>query len=125
MFEGGLAREERTGNVTRRVFLFGAAAATVGAVTWRYSGSRRVVVKAAAEHRPVNVAIVEFSAAGARQGVASVPRIIKSDQQWRAQLGRGVYEIARARYGICVQRRVLGFRGEGIVSLRVLRDGAF
>jgi peptide-methionine (R)-S-oxide reductase len=97
MFEGGLAREERTGHVTRRVFLFGAAAATVVAVAWRYSGSRRVVVKAAADHRPVNVAIVEFSAAGARQGVASVPRIIKSDQQWRAQLGRGVYEIARGR----------------------------
>src|SRR3984885_6876127 len=97
MFEGGLAREERTGNVTRRVFLFGAAAATVGAVTWRYSGSRRVVVKAAAEHRPVKVAIVEFSAAGARQGVASVPRIIKRDQQWRGRVGGGGFEIGGAR----------------------------
>src|ERR1700683_2747014 len=97
MFEGGLAREQRTGNVTRRVFLFGAAAATAGAVAWRYSGSRRMLANAATDHRPVNVAIAEFSAAGARHGVASVPRIIKSDDQWRAQLGRGVYEIARER----------------------------
>jgi len=97
MFEGGLAREERTGNVTRRVFLFGAAAAMAGAVAWRCSGSRRALVKPAVDNRPRNVAIVEFSGAGARQGVASVPRIIKSDDQWRAQLGRGVYEVTRER----------------------------
>jgi len=97
MFEGGLAREERTGNATRRVFLFGAVAAIVGAVAWRYAGLRRALVKAAADRRPGNVAIVEFSGAGARQRVVSVPRIIKSDDQWRAQLGRGVYEIARER----------------------------
>lgn len=97
MFEGGLAREERTGNQTRRVFLFGAAAAIVGAVAWRYAASRHALAKAASDGRPVNVAIVEFSGAGARQRVVSVPRITKSDDQWRAQLGRGVYEIARER----------------------------
>jgi peptide-methionine (R)-S-oxide reductase len=95
MFDGGLPRDEAAGNVTRRVFLFGAAAAALGAVAWRYSGSRRAVVKAATDNRPPTVAIVEFSAAGVRQGVSSVPRIIKSDDEWRAQLGRGVYEIAR------------------------------
>jgi peptide-methionine (R)-S-oxide reductase len=95
MFDGGLPGDEAAGNVTRRVFLFGAAAAILGALVWRYSGSRRVVVKAAADNRPVNVAIVEFSGTGERQGVSSVPRIIKRDDEWRAQLGRGVYEIAR------------------------------
>jgi peptide-methionine (R)-S-oxide reductase len=95
MFDGGLPRDEAAGNVTRRVFLLGAAAAILGAVVWRYPGSRRVVVKSAADNRPVNVAIVEFSGAGARQEVYSVPRIVKSDDEWRAKLGRGVYEIAR------------------------------
>jgi peptide-methionine (R)-S-oxide reductase len=95
MFDGGLPRDRAAGNVTRRVFLFGAAAATLGAVAWRYSGSRRAVVKAAPDNRPVNVAIAEFSGAGERQGVSSVPRIVKSDDEWRAHLGRGVYEIAR------------------------------
>jgi peptide-methionine (R)-S-oxide reductase len=95
MFEGGLPRDEAAGNVGRRVFLFGAAAAIVGVVAWHYSGSRRAVVKAAPDNRPANVAIVEFSGAGARQGVSSVPRIIRSDDEWRAQLGRGAYEIAR------------------------------
>jgi peptide-methionine (R)-S-oxide reductase len=97
MFEGGVASQERTGNMTRRVFLFGAAAATAGAVAWRCSGSRRALMAPTVDNRPRNVAIVEFSGAGARQGVASVPRIIKSDDQWRAQLGRGVYEVTRER----------------------------
>src|SRR6202050_5608699 len=106
MFEGGLAREQRTGNVTRRVFLFGAAAATAGAVAWRYSGSRRMVANAATDHRPVNVAIAEFSAAGARHGVASVPRIIKSDEQWGGAVGGGGFYIWRGGGPRCV------FRGE-------------
>jgi peptide-methionine (R)-S-oxide reductase len=97
MFEGGVASQERTGNMTRRVFLFGAAAATAGAVAWRCSGSRRALMAPTVDKGPRNVAIVEFSGAGARQGVASVPRIIKSDDQWRAQLGRGVYEVTRER----------------------------
>ena len=100
MFDGGLPRDEAAGNVTRRVFLLGAAAAILGAVVWRYSGSRHAVVKAAADNRPVNVAIVEFSGAGARQEVYSVPRIVKSDDEWRAKLGRGVYEIARDRKSV-------------------------
>jgi peptide-methionine (R)-S-oxide reductase len=97
MFEGGVASQEGTGNMTRRVFLFGAAAAMAGAVAWRCSGSRRALMAPTVDKRPRNVAIVEFSGAGARQGVASVPRIIKSDDQWRAQLGRGVYEVTRER----------------------------
>jgi peptide-methionine (R)-S-oxide reductase len=95
MFDGELPRQEATGKVTRRVFLFGAVAAILGAVAWRYELYERTAVKAAPDNRPANVAIVEFSGAGARQGVTTVPRIIKSDDEWRAQLGRSVYEIAR------------------------------
>jgi peptide-methionine (R)-S-oxide reductase len=95
MFDDGAAKGEDTPNVTRRVFLFGAVSAIVGAVAWRYAESRRWAVKAAPDNRPAMVSIVEFSGAGARQGVSSVSRIIKSDDEWRTQLGRGVYEIAR------------------------------
>jgi peptide-methionine (R)-S-oxide reductase len=95
MFEGGLPRDGAVGDVTRRVFLFGAGAAIMGAVVWRCSGSRRRAANAAPDNRPADVAIVEFSGAGVRQGVSSVPRIIKRDDDWGTQLGRGVYEIAR------------------------------
>jgi len=95
MLDGELPREEGMGSATRRVFLFGAVAAIVGAVAWRYEESQRAAVKAAPDNRPALVSIVEFSSAGVRQGLTQVPRIVKTDQEWRAQLGRGVYEIAR------------------------------
>jgi peptide-methionine (R)-S-oxide reductase len=95
MFNDGVAKDEETGSATRRVLLFGAAAAIVGAVAWRYEESQRAAVKAAPDNRPATVVIVEFSSAGARQRLAQVPRISKSDDEWRAQLGRSVYEIAR------------------------------
>jgi peptide-methionine (R)-S-oxide reductase len=95
MFDGELPREEGMGSATRRVFLFGAVAAIVGAVAWRHGESRRAAVKAAPDNRPALVSIVEFSNAGAREGLTQVPRIVETDEQWRAQLGRSVYEIAR------------------------------
>jgi peptide-methionine (R)-S-oxide reductase len=95
MFDTGEARGDGTRDVTRRMFLFGAGAAIFGAVAWRYTESRRVAVIAAPDNRPATVAIVEFSSAGARQGLARVPRVSKTDDEWRAQLGRSVYEIAR------------------------------
>ncbi len=95
MFDTGSKKDEGPGIVTRRVFLFGAAAGILGALVWRYAESERLAVKAAPDTRPANVSIVEFSSTGAKQGVVQVPRIVKSDDEWRAQLGRGVYEIAR------------------------------
>jgi peptide-methionine (R)-S-oxide reductase len=95
MFDGELPREEGMGSATRRVFLFGAAAVIVGAVAWRYEESQRAAVKAAPDNRPALVSIVQFSSAGARQGLTQVPRVVKTDEEWRAQLGRSVYEIAR------------------------------
>jgi peptide-methionine (R)-S-oxide reductase len=95
MFEGGVEKDDGTRKVTRRVFVFGAAAAIFGAVAWRYEQFERAVVKAAPDNRPAIVSIVEFSDAGARQGVMQVSKVIKSDDEWRAKLGRGVFEIAR------------------------------
>jgi peptide-methionine (R)-S-oxide reductase len=95
MLADGLARVEGARSVTRRVFLFGTVAAILGMVVWRYQESQRAAVKAAPDDRPAKVSIVEFSSAGARQGLTLVPRMIKTDEEWRVQLGRSVYEIAR------------------------------
>ncbi len=98
MFDSGAPRVEESSKATRRVFLFGAAAGILRVVVWRYEESLRIAVKAAPDNQPAPVsfvAIMEFSGAGAKQGLVQVPRIIKSDDEWRAQLGRGVYEIAR------------------------------
>lgn len=41
------------------------------------------------------VKIVKFSDAGAREGVVEVPRIVKSDAEWRKQLSPLAYEVTR------------------------------
>jgi peptide-methionine (R)-S-oxide reductase len=95
MLDGELPRDSGAPNVTRPVFLFGAGATLLGALAWRHEESQLAAIKAAADNRPPTVSVVGFSSAGTRLSLAQVPRIIKSDDEWRAQRGRGVYEIAR------------------------------
>ena len=44
-----------------------------------------------------DVEIVEFSDDGRRTGVARVPKVVKSDAEWRRQLSPASFEIARRR----------------------------
>lgn len=45
--------------------------------------------------KPEDVTIVEFSDSGERQGEARVPKIVKSESEWRQQLSANAFEIAR------------------------------
>ncbi|MFZ3214530.1 MAG: peptide-methionine (R)-S-oxide reductase MsrB [Candidatus Acidiferrales bacterium] len=95
MFDDGSPQVEGGRGVTRRVFLFASCAGILGALAWRYGESQRMAVKAAPKGPPEIVSIAEFSKAGSREALMRVPKIVKSDEEWRAQMGRGVYEIAR------------------------------
>jgi peptide-methionine (R)-S-oxide reductase len=44
---------------------------------------------------PDEVVIVDFNDAGVRQGKAKVPKVVKSDAEWRSQLSAISYEITR------------------------------
>jgi peptide-methionine (R)-S-oxide reductase len=44
---------------------------------------------------PDEVVIVDFNDAGVRQGTAKVPKVVKSDAEWRSQLSAISYEITR------------------------------
>src|SRR5262245_12093534 len=44
---------------------------------------------------PKIVSIVDFTAAGVRLGVTEVPQILKSDREWRRQLGYMAYRVTR------------------------------
>ena len=41
------------------------------------------------------VSVTEFSDAGKQLGLVSVAKLVKTDEEWRKQLSRGVYEITR------------------------------
>jgi peptide-methionine (R)-S-oxide reductase len=67
----------------RREFVAGLGALTLGAAL----GS--------AAAQPKEVSIEKFSASGKSEGVVSVPKVVKSEAEWRAQLSPLAYNVAR------------------------------
>jgi len=90
---GGL---DRAKNLGRRAFIVSAAAAVSGVAVW---GLRRSTVAAArplgADEGPKTVTVVEFSADGRKVGAATVPRVIKTDAEWRRELSPDAYQVTR------------------------------
>jgi peptide-methionine (R)-S-oxide reductase len=80
----------------RRAFIIGAATAVSAAAFW---GLRRSTIAAArpltADEGPKDVTIVRFSADGKRTGTVTVPRVIKTDEEWKHQLSQTSYWVTR------------------------------
>jgi len=97
MFESNVNGQELEGTRSRRVFLFTCGSVIAGVGFWRFRTQSTLASqkRALALIQPEKVTIVNFSDGGNRQDAAPVWKIVKTDDEWRAQLGRGVYEIAR------------------------------
>ena len=78
---------------SRRVFLLGAGA-TLGGLAL-FSFRRPHPIEAASKSEPGEVTIVQFSDDGKRLSKVKIPRVIKTEDQWKSQLPRGVFEITR------------------------------
>jgi peptide-methionine (R)-S-oxide reductase len=80
----------------RRAFIVSAATAVSAAAFW---GLRRTTIAAArpltASEGPKTVTVVEFSADGKKTGTATVPRVIKTDDEWMHQLSKTSYWVTR------------------------------
>jgi peptide-methionine (R)-S-oxide reductase len=80
----------------RRAFIVSAATA-VSAVA--FGGLRRSTIAAAkplnADEGPKTVTVVEFSADGKQTGTVTVPRLIKTDDEWKRQLSATSYRVTR------------------------------
>ena len=80
----------------RRAFIISAATAVSAAAFW---GLRRSTIAAArpleAGEGPKTVTVVQFSADGKRTGTVTLPRLIKSDDEWRRQLSKTSYWVTR------------------------------
>jgi peptide-methionine (R)-S-oxide reductase len=85
-------RAQRLG---RRAFILSAAGTVSALAFW---GLRRSTVMAAAPSAnddPASVTIVQFAADGKKTGKITVPRLIKTDAEWKKQLPEASYWVTR------------------------------
>ncbi|HKN36642.1 MAG TPA: peptide-methionine (R)-S-oxide reductase MsrB [Terriglobales bacterium] len=93
MFDSDLGTNEKS-VVRRRAFLLTSASALVGAILWSLRRPSPAQAKAA-NGVSEEVTIVEFSDSGSRLKTVHVPRVVKTEEEWRKQLSRGVFAITR------------------------------
>ena len=91
-----LTKSERRERIGRRAFILSVAGAVSAVAFW---GLRRSTIASAKpldpNQGPANVTIVQFSADGKKTGTVTVPRLVKTDAEWRKQLDQNSYWVTR------------------------------
>ncbi len=80
---------------TRRAFLVAGAVAMGGVVLWSLKRPHVLEVVAAKEGPPQEVTIVQFSDAGDRLKTVRIPKVVKTDAEWKKQLSPNAFDITR------------------------------
>ena len=81
--------------VDRRTFLGASASALAGFALWRIRSAEPAAAHAAPAGQAKMVRIVEYADSGVRQGAEVVPKIVKSEAEWRKQLSPPAFEVTR------------------------------
>ncbi len=95
MFEQDLANDVHARRMSRRGFVVSALAAVGGLALWSFRRHPATLSAAVPEGPPPMVTIVEFSDAGERLRVVTVPRIVKSEADWAKQLSSNAFDVTR------------------------------
>ena len=93
MFESGRELRKSEMSMTRRVFLTGAGAVIGGSLLW--SVRKHYTIVAQAKSEPGEVTIVQFSDDGKPLAKVKIPKVVKTEEEWRKQLPWGVFDITR------------------------------
>jgi peptide-methionine (R)-S-oxide reductase len=86
--------KENVPDVRRRAFLTSAAAALGGLALWQWRKPHAIEVVSAASE-PKEITVVLFSDAGERQKTVTIPKVVKTDAEWRKQLDGNAFDITR------------------------------
>ncbi len=95
MFDSELGRDRESRKVTRRGFLAGGAAVAAGFAFFSLKKEPVVEASGAGNQTPKMVTVVNFSDDGKDLGKETIPQVVKTDAEWKEQLGRNSYEITR------------------------------
>jgi peptide-methionine (R)-S-oxide reductase len=79
----------------RRAFLLGSVSAVAGLAVWSWERNSPVEAKSTRQAAPREVTIVQFSDVGKRLRKVRVPKVVKSDEEWRRQLSPAAFDITR------------------------------
>jgi peptide-methionine (R)-S-oxide reductase len=94
MFDSDLDRDGSPLNFRRRAFLGFSVSAIAGAALW--SLRKPHPLEATTSNQPAQeVEVVRFSDSGQRLEKLRVPKVVKSEDQWRQQLSPGEFDITR------------------------------
>jgi peptide-methionine (R)-S-oxide reductase len=81
-------------NLRRRAFLASAAAAIGGLALWQWR-KPTVLQASAAPREPEEITVVLFSDSGERQKTVRIAKVVKTEEEWRAQLSANAFDITR------------------------------
>jgi peptide-methionine (R)-S-oxide reductase len=95
MFDSDLNYDAARQKVTRRAFLLSGGMAVAAIAAWSLHPSPTPPATSSQSGPPPEVAIAEFSSAGVATGTVRVPKIVKSDAEWKRQLSANAFDIAR------------------------------
>jgi peptide-methionine (R)-S-oxide reductase len=94
VFESDLVQDASQQKVTRRAFLVSGGLVMAAIATWSLRPEPQPVASPQSGPAP-EVAVAGFSASGVPTGTVRVPKIIKTDAEWRRQLSANAFDIAR------------------------------
>jgi peptide-methionine (R)-S-oxide reductase len=85
----------RRQRVDRRTFIGLSASALAGVVFWWRRSSQPLNADPSKPSQPKLVKIVNFTDAGVREGVVQVPKVVKTEDEWRKQLSPISFQVTR------------------------------
>jgi|SRR5579872_7065371 len=94
MFDSDLANGELSGRTTRRAMLRILGGATAGWFLWSLKRPH-LIAAATTNGVPDDVTIIQFSDTGQRLKKVRVPKVVKTEDEWRKQLSPGEFDITR------------------------------
>src|SRR6202142_2541698 len=95
MFDSELNYDSAGQKLTHRAFLLSGGMAAAALAVWSLRPAPLPPETSAQSGPPLEVTIAEFSSSGVATGTVRVPKIVKSDAEWKRQLSGNAFDITR------------------------------